>query len=459
MEATSPPSDNSRPKKRCHVPTKRAAKADALAPDVSIPLRFIVAGLLSLPAGVAMLATRPDILATYHYNQYVISVTHLVVLGWILSVVFGAMYQIVAVGLETPLHSRLLARAHFSLHVIGVAGMVWGFWRWDLKLAGIFGSVLTLGVALFSYNMGRTLARAPRWSPTAAFFASAVAWLGMTVLAGLFIVVDKRWGLSWFGPLAQMHAHAHLGVLGVFLMAIVGGSYQLMPMFCISELQSVRRAWWSFGLLNIGVAGSCVGILFERPVKLIFAVVVMGGLTVYLREMIAVLRARKRGKLDWGLVSFLTAIGMLVPLFAASLALSWPGLPANRFMALLENVYGFVGLFGVVSLATMGMLYKIAPFLVWYSSYSKRIGQGKVPGLSDLYSTRLQAVSYWAHLAAIAVISAAILSGNENAVRFGCGLLGASVLAFTINMAVVFSHLLRPRIDPLPGGARAQTNA
>ena len=76
------------------------------APSVTLPLRFMVTGMLALFTGVSLLLLRPEMLATYHYNQYVIATTHLFVLGWICTIVMGAMYQLVPVALETKLYSE-----------------------------------------------------------------------------------------------------------------------------------------------------------------------------------------------------------------------------------------------------------------------------------------------------------------------------------------------------------------
>src|ERR1039457_6036307 len=83
------------------------------APSILLPLRFMLAGLLALATGMAGLLFRPDLLATYHYNQYIISITHLFVLGWICTIVMGAIYQLVPVALETKLYSERLARWQF----------------------------------------------------------------------------------------------------------------------------------------------------------------------------------------------------------------------------------------------------------------------------------------------------------------------------------------------------------
>ena len=111
------------------APTRKTTTQSmhATAPSITLPLRFMVTGLAALLVGAGWLVARPGILATYHYNQYVIAVTHLFVLGWICSIVMGAMYQLVPVALETRLYSERLARWHFALHLVGFVGMVWMF--------------------------------------------------------------------------------------------------------------------------------------------------------------------------------------------------------------------------------------------------------------------------------------------------------------------------------------------
>ena len=46
-------------------------------------------------------------------------------------------------------------------------------------------------------------------------------------------------GMSRFDQISAMHAHAHLGALGVFVMLIVGISYKLVPMFTFSDCSIV----------------------------------------------------------------------------------------------------------------------------------------------------------------------------------------------------------------------------
>jgi hypothetical protein len=423
--------------------------ASGLSPSASLPLRFVLTGLLALFVGVAWLAFRPELLAMYHYNQHSIALTHLFTLGWISSIIMGAMYQLVPVALEAKLHSERLAQWQFVMHVIGFVGMVWMFWRWDVKQVGHFASVLGLGVALFVYNIARTLARVPRWDVIAFGVASALVWLSLTALAGLYLTAAKCWTFSPFAPIAQMHAHAHLGAVGFFVMMIVAVSYKLVPMFTLSELQSRRRAGWSIALLDAGLLGVFASILLQSRSKPVFAGVVAGALTLYGWEITAILRARKRRSLDWGLKAFSTAIGLLAPLAVLGLILSWPTLPSNHFTGQLENLYGFLGLFGVVTLAILGMLYKIVPFLVWYARYSREIGRSKVPALADLYSARLQAAGYWTFVAGLVAVSVATVLASEKGVRWSLVLLAGGLVVFGVNMGSILHHLIRPKIEPL----------
>ena len=455
MEAISPASTAPEPAAKgrdteCRIPPRKAALASDHTPDVTLPLRFIVLGLVSFVTATVWLAFRPDLLVAYHYGPHVIALTHLVVLGFISSVVMGAVYQLAPVALETRLHSERLARIHFWCHLIGVPGMVAMFWIWDMKQVGHFGTFFGLGIGLFAWNIARTLRRARRWNAVAYGIASSTGWLVLTMLAGLFLASAKCWPrINPLDPLGGLHAHAHLGVLGCFVILIVAVSFRLVPMFLLSEVQSERRARWSLHLLNLGVAGLVTTIALKSPWKLAFVFFVVAGLVVYAIELTAILAARKRRSLDWGLRSFFSSMFVLGVLAVLGGVLCWPTLPANGFTTRLENVYGFLALFGFVAWAILGMLYKILPFLVWYRAYAAEIGRSRVPVLHEMYSHPLQAVGYWTYTIGLAATALAMAAGSEPLVQAGWLLLVAGVAVFLVNAGRILRHLVRPQLRPL----------
>ena len=481
MEALSP-TFATLPRSAGAKPPSKAAVMPAVPAvlSVSLPLRFVVLGLVSLLLGIGLLASKPSLLASYHYNQYIIAVTHLFTLGFIMSVIMGATYQLVPVALETRLHSQRMAKWQFAFHLVGMAGMVWMFWRWDLKQVGHFASVLTVGVGLFVYNIARTLRKVPRWNVVATAIASSLVWLSLTVSFGLAITAGKcsyeladrlpatsatgalLHGLksvggfmAHFDAISAMHAHAHLGGVGFILLLTIGVSYRLVPMFTLGEVQSYRRAQTSLWLINAGLVGLFPAILSQSRLKFVFALVVVSGVAAYLIEIRSILRARQRRRLDWGMRYFLTALAVLGLCCGLAVVLSWPGLPLNAFTGQLENFYGFAFLIGVVSFAILGMLYKIIPFLVWYARYSPQIGKRKVPALADLYSPGLQAAGYWTFVGGLVITSAAIIAASERVMPWGCGLLLASLAIFVVNAYLILSHLVRPLPAPLMQNAPA----
>lgn len=467
MEASLPISATLKPAKLSRA---AAITLNGGAASVRLPLAFMLMGLIALGIGLGWFIANPTLLSTYHYHPSAIAATHLFVLGWICSIVMGAMYQLVPVALETKLFSERLAKVQFFCHAIGFAGMVWMFRSWNMKAVGHFGLVLALGVTLFVYNIVRTLARAPKWTVVASAISAALGWFSLAVTAGLSIAAGKclsnfaeSGASSWLGrvveaigtfvlrfePISAMHAHAHLGAIGFFTMLIVGVSYKLIPMFTLSEIQNHRRAALSVALLNIGLAGAFTTILLHGAWKLAFAAVIIIALALYGIELTAILRARKRRVLDWGIGTFLTALGLLLPLTLLAAILSWPGLPLNAFTGQLENLYGFLALIGFISFALIGMLYKIIPFLVWFGVYSKKVGFAKVPTLADLYCEWLQAIGYFSFLAGIVVVGAGILMANGNTVRIGAILLAVAVGTLWLNVARMLTHFIRPKIAPL----------
>jgi hypothetical protein len=119
-------------------------------------------------------------------------------------------------------------------------------------------------------------------------------------------------------------------------------------------------------------------------------------------------------------------------------------LPLNAFTGQLENVYGLLALLGVVTLAILGMLYKVVPFLVWYARYSRDIGRRKVPALADLYSVPLQKVGYWTFLAGTILAVIATTLGHAHCVRHASVIWTISVALFAVNFVRICSHLVRP---------------
>ena len=131
------------------------------------------------------------------------------------------------------------------------------------------------------------------------------------------------------------------------------------------------------------------------------------------------------------------------------MVLSWPRLPLNPFTGQLENLYGFLGLIGVVSLAIIGMLYKIVPFLVWFGSLqpaNRPCPSSRAGGF--VFCTAAGHRLLELPRPGLLVTGVAILFSNEPGVRCGCSLLALSIATLAANVGAMLSHFQTAASNP-----------
>lgn len=447
MAATSPPSQSPSPSGCQHrLPLERVALARDFAPSVAIPLRFFIFGLICLGLATAWQLGNPSMVLAPYHTPHTVAWTHLFVLGFALSIVMGAAYQIAPVALGVKLHSERLASFHPILHIVGVSLMVPMFFLWSLPMVTFAGGLIIAGALLFAYNLMRTLRQITRPEVVAATLGFSIFWLLLTMALGLIMTIPglrlllPRPGGDWLA------VHAHMGVGGIFINLIVGLSFQLLPLFTLSSLQSPFRAWTACLGLNLGLFIVFVSIGNGAVLgSLVGGVVIVLALAIAMGEIVAICRHRQRRRWDWGLRMFLVAVGLLLPLTAVGLvaAMSDPGSPIRNFYALLA-------LWGVVGIAIIGMMQKILPFLVWYAVYSPHVGRSEVPSLAGMVSLPLQKITFLACLSGLGLTEASIVWNHHPLAVIGVWLWALGMTAWLLNAIRILSHFRHAQAAPLP---------
>src|SRR5690606_7418328 len=132
---------------------------------------------------------------------------------------------------------RSIRAAHvsFALHVIGlsafVGGLVLAMWSVMLCGAAMFGT----GVLVFVGNLAATLRRARRRDVTWWALAGAAFFLTITLLLGLALAGNLRWGYLSAGRYAAIGVHLHVALAGWVLLVMIGVGQRLLPMFLLSH--------------------------------------------------------------------------------------------------------------------------------------------------------------------------------------------------------------------------------
>ena len=135
--------------------------------------------------------------------------------------------------------------------------------------------------------------------------------------------------------------------------------------------------------------------------------------------------------------------GILALCLSLPLGLSHLVSPGQQWLFL----FGIFFIGGFAISVSIGMLYKIVPFLIWFNRFSSLIGQVRVPLLKELLPKRGPAIQATLHGISLLIICNGIFFQENLSIRIGAGLWMVSSLMLLIHLIFVVSH--KPKI-PIP---------
>lgn len=416
-----------------------------LAAQGRLPLAFMALALLWLAAASGLLMARPGLLLLPHSGPPVIALAHAWMLGFFVTVACGAVYQLVPVALSTTLWSERLGWAHFSLHALGVPGMVFLLWNYRLGPLSFFASATALGVLFFALNTLVTVARSARRDVVTVSIVLATGWLACAVLAGLFLVANRLWALVPLDPLALLRAHAHLGLIGFFITLLQGVGFQLVPMFTMAEVKSWRLAKTGLWLSQTGLVALIPALIWQnRAAALAGAAAIGGGLVFSGAGLLRALATRKKRRLDPGVAAFLCGWAGLCVAALAGVALLFSG--ANPV------IYALLGIVGGLLPCVAGMMCKVVPFLTWMRAYGPKVGRGYAPPAHSLTRPRAERWGLALQQGSVLPLLAGVWRMDDLWLRAGVWILAAGVALFLYDMLCVLKHLwvaaTAPAVNP-----------
>jgi len=404
-------------------------------------------GLVWLVAATALLVAQPALLSLPHPHPQVVALTHAWMLGFFVTVACGAVYQLAPVALGTTLANERHGWWHFGLHAIGVPGMVYSFWRWDLVTLGHFGFAVALGIVLFSVNTWRTVRRSGRLGPVAWSLGLATGWLLATVLVGLLLAANRFWHFIPLNPVALLRAHAHLGLIGFFITLLQGVAFLLVPMFTLGEVRDWRLAKTGLGLSQAGLLGLAPALVWQlAPLALVGTLTITAGLICSGTGLWPVLISRKKRRLDPGLIVFMRGGAGLGAAALAGTVLALPGMTRGATAGGFNGMaYAILGILGGLLPCVAGMMCKVVPFLTWMRAYGPHVGRGPTPAAHALTHPRIEQWGLALQQLSVVPLLWGAWTLNEPWLRLGTWILATGVALFVGDMLGVLKHLwIRP---------------
>jgi len=351
------------------------------APSKYVVLPFyIAAGLAFLVLSVMLLFSAADFTGHY-FHPHILAITHTATLGWVTMIIFGASYQLLPVVIEVQLYSEKLAKWSFGLLLPGVILLVIAFWKYRLGLLMEAGaSIIVLATILYSINVYKTATQNKNLNITAELIVTASFWLVITAIFGLLLAINLRHPFFPREHLYYLKMHAHLGMVGWFLMLIMGVGSKLIPLFLLSDHEPGNYVKVSYYCVNIAVLGLLVMGFFFNTLKYwpVAAVLVLVAAVCYAVFARRTYKEAARKRTDQPMTLTLIALGMMFLPFLLLAVLAFMK-DSNPLLPSISIAYGISAIGGFVTAMILGLNFKTLPFLVWMNRYRKLRGKVKIP--------------------------------------------------------------------------------
>lgn len=410
----------------------------AYAPPFRIVAKYFTAAIISFVVLNLLLLLNYSSIDGHHFQPKILSINHVATLGWITMIIFGAMFQLVPVVLETKLFSEKLAEIQFWIYMPGVIGLVYCFWVFDTGIIMTASAILlNLAMSIFSFNIIATMKSVKKWNVTAWYLASAIFYLIVTAIAGLLLAINLWTPYIKLDHLQYLNLHAHIAFIGWVSMVIMGVSFKLIPMFTLSHgfaLTNGKRALW---MINIGLLGISTIMHYKDTtfIYYIFIALIVLGIIFFLLQINIIFKNRIRKKFDIG-IRFSSVAYLMFGL--TTLLGTFIAFVDYENIINITLVYGYMIIFGFISMLIVGQMYKIVPFLVWYHKYSSKVGIEKVPMLKDMFNEKSAQVGFYLMITAIFGSLYSLSFRSETGLLISFSLMFISSIIFLFNMITIF---------------------
>ena len=405
------------------------------APAFSAPLRFfLTAPVFGMLAGVLLLIV-PELLDS-RWTPGALALTHLITVGFMLTVMLGALFQIMPVVAGAPLPATTpIATIVHLLMTAGAAALVWGLGALapDVLVAAVW--LLGAGCAVFFAAASFALLRTPITQATPRDLRFALIGLCFAILLGLTLAMIIARGLALpLVPLLKLHVGwAWMGGVGMLLGAT---AWIVVPMFQITPpYPAAMTRYWAFATFATLVIWSVTVLYDLSAIEFVLTIALTALAGVFIGNTLALQRRSRKSIPDITHRAFQVGLGSL----SAGLVCVLVSYRAES--AVWPVLSGVLILHGGFVSVMLGMLYKIVPFLAWLHLTQAGV---RAPNMKKLQPDAPIRKQFITHAAAFVALVIAAISVNVWAGRI------AGVLVI-----VEFAWLLKNLIGVIQAYRRA----
>lgn len=260
---------------------------------------------------------------------------------------------------------------------------------------------------------------------------------------GVLIGFDKLYHFLPGYVLANVFAHAHLAAIGWASMMVIGVAYRLLPMVLPAQMPSGPRLWLTAVLLQTGVSGLFVTLLFRRRFTSVFAAIIVVGMAAFLAQCFWMLRhPRPRPpRLRRPDPVVLHAAASFASLAIASVLGVWLTIAEPSEASLRGAMaYGVFSLVGFLAQIVVGMEGRLLPLFASYWAYANAGYQGPPPSPHEMPWRGGQELVFVLWLFGVPALAGGLAFDAVPFVGAAAWCLLAATLLDTVNVTRILRH-------------------
>jgi hypothetical protein len=413
------------------------------APDIStVKPHFLFAALGFFVLGILMVLSASDFFGVF-YNHTLLAITHTAVLGWLMMLIFGSLYQLIPVIFDTALYSEKLAKFTFWLTAGSIIFLVYTFWIGDYtKLLPYAATSMYLSLFFFVFNIMMSYKNARIKNIKASFILAAVFWLLMAETEGLLTALNFKYNFYQASHLQHLHTHAIMGLVGFFILMIFGVGTTLIPMFLISHRLNEKLLNKTFYLLNSGIAGLVLTKYLYQNIylELFFWMLIVAGIIYYMLYINDSYKKRMKKTLDVGMkYTMLSLVFFTVPVILGLIIILTQN-QLTKFVEIISLFFGLSMIFGFFTTIALGQTYKTLPFIIWLEKYQDLVGKYHTPLPRELYSEKIAGVQFYMYMSFLILTIFAVILQNKLLMLLATVLFLIVSVLYNYNVWKMFFH-------------------
>jgi len=391
------------------------AISQEFAPPFKLIAPYFIIGAVVYVISTFLLFTF-DITTISHLDSSILAWIHLLLLGFVMMIIFGAMAQLIPVVLEVGHFAVELYYIIYPLLFIGTLMMAVGF-SFLPELLPYGGLVVLISLLIFIFETFMTMKRVEKFNLVMSSVALANSFLFLGLIFGIVMALGYA-GVVNVDIMSLLKGHVYLVFIGYVGVTIMGMSMVLIPMFWLSHSFSWKSVTYALWLVSFGVVSISLSSLFDSLyLEYTGYYLTITALFLYFNQMYIIYKTRVRLENDIYFRSMLFSYtGMLISLISGVIYLL---LPSQTLLLAIA----WMTIFGYVTFMIVGHLYKIVPFLVWFERFSPLVGKESVPMLADMLPVKSSNLQFVFSAIGVTIGFIAILFQNNELFHSGVSFL------------------------------------